>query len=137
MPGLTVSAQVLLVDDDPIFLARACQALEPMMQVRTSQTGTGALEVLSIWTPDVVVFDLLMGDLDGFSFLEQFASLSRSKRPFILYTTDGRGADTRVRPLPNWHVGTVLRSAPKHELRAAVIQAAQCSDPDYQRLIVT
>ena len=136
MPGLTESTQVLLVDDDPIFLSRACQALEPVLRVRTNETGTSALETLSIWTPDVVVFDLLMGDLDGFSFLEQIASVSRGKRPFILYTTDGRGADTRVRPLPDWQVGTVLRSAPMHELRAAVIQAAQCSDSDYQRLIL-
>ncbi len=136
MPGLVESTKVLLVDDDPVFLARACQALEPVTRVRTIQTGSDALNTLAVWTPDVVVFDLLMHDMDGFTFMEQIASISSGRRPFILYTIDGRGADTRVRPLPDWHVGTLLRSAPMHQLRSAVIQAAQCSDSDYQRLII-
>jgi DNA-binding NtrC family response regulator len=135
MPELVETTRVLLVDDDPTFLSRAQKALKYDIRVRSMQNGTDALEALELWSPNVVVFDLLLEDLDGFTFLEKVSGISVARRPFVLYTTDGRGADTRVRPLPNWHVGTLIRSAPAHQLREAVLQAARCQDPEFQRQI--
>jgi two-component system, NtrC family, response regulator GlrR len=127
--------RVLLVDDDPAFVDRAREALEPLARLRIVRSGKVALTTVSLWKPDVVLFDLLLADLDGFTFLEELSECYLDKPPFILYTTDGRGADTRVRPLPNWQVGTLVRSAGVHELRAAVRQAIRCQDPLTQRWI--
>lgn len=129
------STRVLVVDDDHIFIERAMQALAPIAALRTEQTGDDALAAALIWKPHVILFDLLMGDLDGFAFLERVAEVSSAPHPFILYTTDGRGAGTRIRPLPNWKVGTLVRSSSLHQLRIAVIQAIRCQDPAIQRSI--
>lgn len=120
------SARVLLVDDDPIFVDRAMIALEPITDVRTVQSGSGALSVASFWQPDVILLDMLLDDVDGFTFLERLSEAGLSRPPFILFTTDGRGAGTRVRPLPDWKVGTLLRSSSTSELRSAVLQAVRC-----------
>lgn len=120
------SARVLLVDDDPIFIDRAMIALEPITDVRTVRSGSGALSVAVFWQPDVILLDMLLEDVDGFTFLDQLAEAGLARPPFILCTTDGRGAGTRVRPLPDWRVGTVLRSSSTSQLRSAVLQAVRC-----------
>jgi CheY-like chemotaxis protein len=119
----TDMTRVLVVDDDPVFIGRAREALEQLSRVRVVTSGAEALSTVPIWRPDVVVFDLLMNDLDGFTFLEELSLTSSEVAPFVLYTTDGRGADTRIRPLTCWQVGTVLRSSDVEQLRSAVIQA--------------
>lgn len=129
------ASRVLLVDDDLVFTERAREALEPFTSLRVVRTGNAALRTVPLWKPNVILFDLLMDDIDGFAFLEVIARSIAGRPPFILCTTDGRGADTRVRPLPDWHVGTLVRSAPIHQVRAAVLQAARCQDPMAQRQI--
>lgn len=120
------SARVLLVDDDPIFVDRATNALEPITDVRTVNSGSGALSVALFWQPDVILLDMLLDDVDGFTFLDQLSEVGLARPPFILFTTDGRGAGTRIRPLPDWKVGTLLRSSSSSELRSAVLQAVRC-----------
>jgi CheY-like chemotaxis protein len=121
--------RVLLVDDDPVFIGRAAQALRPFASIRTVTSGSAALTTIPFWQPNVILFDLLMTDLDGFSFLEAIPTVPVKDPPFILCTSDGLGAGTRVRPLPNWRVGTLLRSSSIHQLRVAVLQAARCQLP--------
>ena len=128
--------RILLVDDDPVFLGRAHQALNPFARLRTVSNGGAALQTLSQWQPDVVLFDLLLNDLDGFTFLEIINRSGLEQRPFILCTTDGRGADTRVHPLPDWRVGTLVRSSSISQLRTAVMQAARCENPLEERHII-
>lgn len=135
MTNQSESIRVLLVDDDPLFIGRADQALRPFASIRTVSTGRAALTTIPFWEPNVILFDLLMPDLDGFSFLDQISLLPVDRHPFVLCTSDGRGAGTRIRPLPDWRVGTLIRSSSIHQLRIAVLQAARCQDPVAQRFI--
>jgi len=63
---------VLVVDDEPDArdmlrtLLEGCQA-----EVRTVASGFEALELLSEWRPDIIVSDVGMPEMDGFSFIEQ------------------------------------------------------------------
>lgn len=120
------SARVLLVDDDYYFIERATRALEPLGTVRVARSARRALSVAITWHPDVILLDMLLEDLDGFTFLEELTASGLTHQPFILYTTGGRGADTRVRPLPDWSVGTLVRSSSMQQLRSAVRQAVNC-----------
>jgi CheY-like chemotaxis protein len=136
MSGRGNPARVLLVDDDPDFIGRARTALESVIHLRTAHSGRSALSLVSFWQPDVVLLDILLNDVDGFTFLEQLSEVGIDRLPFILYTTDGRGANTRVRPLPNWRVGTVQRSSTTQQLRAAVVKAVRCQDEQRSHCIV-
>jgi predicted signal transduction protein with EAL and GGDEF domain/FixJ family two-component response regulator len=59
--------RVLLVDDDEVNLLLTAAALrERGFEVNEAASGTAALAQLSLRTPDVVLLDALMPELDGF-----------------------------------------------------------------------
>jgi two-component system, OmpR family, response regulator len=104
------TARVLLVDDDPRFLQRARRALGSYADLRTSRNGLTALKLASAWQPHVIVLDLLLHDLDGFTFAERLSKINPYIEPFILYTCDGLGAPTPISPKLKWRVGTQVQS---------------------------
>ena len=64
----SVSARVLLVDDDEVNLLLTSTALrEHGFHVVEAPSGERALELLAGWVPDAVLLDALMPGLDGFA----------------------------------------------------------------------
>lgn len=135
MPADANIARVLIVDDDPYFLEQVSWAVEPLGSHRIARSGGAALRVAVTWEPDVILLDMLLDDLDGFTILERLADAGLQRNPFILFTTDGRGADTRIRPLPDWQVGTLVRSSSIYQLRTAIRQAVHCQGPLRRRSV--
>jgi CheY-like chemotaxis protein len=45
--------------------------------VRTARTAAEALELLLVWTPDILVFDISMPDMDGYQLLETIRGVAR------------------------------------------------------------
>lgn len=65
--GAALRPRVLLVDDDAVFLRLTSVALRHAgFEVETAAGGLAAFRALERLTPDVLVLDALMPDLDGF-----------------------------------------------------------------------
>jgi predicted signal transduction protein with EAL and GGDEF domain/DNA-binding response OmpR family regulator len=68
--------RVLLVDDDDVNLLITSSALtEQGFAVTTATSGRKALEMLAEWSPDVVVLDAQMPEMDGFATCRQLRLL--------------------------------------------------------------
>lgn len=64
-------ANIMLIDDDPVLLKLYSTRLSSDgHHVDTATNGEVAIETLRTIVPDVIVVDLLMPKLNGFSFLE-------------------------------------------------------------------
>ena len=64
-------ATVLAVDDNQDSLDLICETLEPHgCKVVCASSGPEAVQVLREATPDVVVFDIMMPDMNGFALLD-------------------------------------------------------------------
>ena len=61
--------RVLVVDDDDIIRGFVSEALEDEgYDIRTAANGRHALNVLRDWKPDLIVLDLMMPEMDGWTF---------------------------------------------------------------------
>jgi CheY-like chemotaxis protein len=94
--------RVLAVDDE----ADARELLTAMLskcdaQVRTTASATEALEVLAAWQPDVLISDIEMPDIDGYSLIRQVRELEAERGgpiPAVALTAHARVED-RLRAL--------------------------------------
>jgi two-component system OmpR family response regulator len=94
----TAPARVLVVDDEEniAFLVGSALRLHGM-DVRTVGTGTAALEAADASTPDVVVLDVMLPDLDGYEVLRRLRS--RGCQAPVLFLTARATTEDRVRGL--------------------------------------
>jgi YesN/AraC family two-component response regulator len=79
---------ILIVDDDAqtraLYGSLVAQAL-PGHPIRAAEGGAAALELLEAETPSLVVLDLMMPDVDGFTILEHLRAHERTRHvPVII-----------------------------------------------------
>jgi predicted signal transduction protein with EAL and GGDEF domain/DNA-binding response OmpR family regulator len=66
--GQRENARILLVDDDEVNLLLTALALRDRgFEITEASSGERALELLTGWTPDIIVMDAMMPGLDGFA----------------------------------------------------------------------
>lgn len=64
--------RVLVVDDSPVNLKIVSRLLVPIgFEVQAASGGFHALEILANWTPDLILMDMNMPDLDGYATTRQ------------------------------------------------------------------
>ncbi|MBA3074996.1 MAG: response regulator, partial [Anaerolineae bacterium] len=84
--------EVLIIDDDvnDLKFVKKMVETEPRIHPTLAQGGKVALEILNNMTPDLIVLDLFMPDMNGFEILDKLKSDERlAKIPVIVLT----GAD--------------------------------------------
>ena len=79
------TANILLVDDDPFILKTIGNDLEGKgYKVTTADSGEKAIELLNKSTFDLVITDLVMGDIDGFQVLKTGKELKSEIMAIVL-----------------------------------------------------
>ena len=107
--GVLKGLKVLVVDDDPDSLDITNVVLTTAgAETRTCASAAAARDILSGWTPDVLISDIEMPDEDGYTFLRKVraGATLRAKTPAIALTAYGRSED-RIRTLAagfNFHL---------------------------------
>ncbi|HZW03370.1 MAG TPA: response regulator transcription factor [Anaerolineaceae bacterium] len=92
-----MSTRILVVDDEQLYRHLLRVNLEAEgYEVSTATNGEEALEMMSSGQPDLVVLDVMMPNLDGFSTCERIRQFSNV--PIIMLTARGEEQD-RVRGL--------------------------------------
>ncbi|MGH9350478.1 MAG: response regulator [Vicinamibacterales bacterium] len=120
--GATPRASVLIVDDDPAM----CELTSRLMEregwdVREARNGLVALQRVAEQIPSVIVLDLMMPELDGFTFLMKLRSTRRWQSiPVVVVTAKDVTDEDRQRL--NGFVSKVLRKGAyrRNELLVAV-----------------
>lgn len=77
--------KLLIADGNEEFRLALAQALQGAYYVRSCQTGKEALSLLRSYSPDVLVLDLMLPELDGISLLQ--SAVAAGIRPMVLATT--------------------------------------------------
>ncbi len=96
--GAADPIRVLVVDDEPALTDVVGTVLRyEGWQVRTAGSGSQALTEFSSFSPDVVVLDVMLPDLDGFEVLQRLRS--NGVQTPVLFLTARDATEDRVRGL--------------------------------------
>jgi DNA-binding NarL/FixJ family response regulator len=123
---MTESIRILIADDHPVVREglAALLATQPDLQVAGfADTGRQALRQVDALTPDVVLMDLQMPELDGI----RATAAIKAKHPdvhVLVLTTYDTDADITA-AIEAGAVGYLLKDADRNELCAAVRTAAR------------
>ncbi len=113
--------KVLVVDDE----ARTLRAMEAMLdpagyEVILAENGTEAIAKAIKNSPDVILLDVMMPDLDGFEVASQLRANERTKDiPIVMVTALGEVKD-RVKALESGADDFLTKPVDKTELRTRV-----------------
>ena len=85
---------VLIIDDSGINLRTAKEALDDYYNVVTANSCKMALRYLEKHTPDIILLDIQMPEVDGFETLKAIRSLPQTEdTPIIFLTAQDNVAD--------------------------------------------
>lgn len=82
------SLRTLIVDDEPLAIERMqviCARLATLQVVGTASDGAAALRLIEALSPDLVLLDMTMPELDGLSVARALAK--QQQRPAIIFVT--------------------------------------------------
>ncbi|MGL5035493.1 MAG: response regulator transcription factor [Microcystaceae cyanobacterium] len=92
--------RLLLVDDDPNLILLVKDYLEFQgYQVMTAENGREALEILAHYTPNMIICDIMMPEMDGYGLVQEIRQDSRLNLiPVMFLSAKGQSQD-RVKGL--------------------------------------
>jgi len=97
--GTSRNPIVLIVEDNTELLDFMKETLDEKYQIYTASNGAVALEKLNHFTPELIISDVMMPEMDGFEFTRKIkSSINTSHIPVILLTAKS-GMDNKFRGL--------------------------------------
>ncbi len=97
---MDIQKKLLLIDDDPNLILLVKDYLEFRgYEVVPAGNGREGLDIMKTFTPDLIICDVMMPEMDGYTFVETIRSdVSTNWVPVIFLSARGQTAD-RVRGL--------------------------------------
>ena len=129
------SHTLLLVDDDHDLLEMLCSIFRRAgyNELLTASSGAEALAIWRAQNPDMVVLDVMMPDMDGFSVLKEIRGTSRA--PVLMLAARGEAHD-RVEGLESAAVAHLAKPFLPKELLLRVGSILNRVYPDTNEMVV-
>jgi putative two-component system response regulator len=90
---------IMLIDDDPTNLMTGKTALQSDYDVMTVNSGTRALELLGKKTPDLILLDIDMPEMDGYETIKRLKSNPKTAKIPVIFLTALSAADNEYEGL--------------------------------------
>jgi PAS domain S-box-containing protein len=112
--------RILLVEDEATLREHLARALSDEYTVDTAGNGTEALRAVLKTTPDLVVTDIVMPDLDGIELLRALRSTRRTQTVPVLLISGRAPDEQRIEGFDEGADGYLAKPYTERELRSRV-----------------
>lgn len=119
----SMEKRVLLIDDDPEYIARVQAALAGNAELQVVTTADQAVQAFTAWRPDLILLDVHIAPGDSFKVLDDITSAADGMQISLLCLSRGAGSTTRLQSFGNMVFGTLKREIDSEALLAAVYTA--------------
>ena len=87
--------KILVVEDDPVQVLRLCDVLKATnAELIVASNGRQAIEKAESEMPDLILMDIVMPDVDGFSACRQITQSDKTKDiPVVVVSSKNQDAD--------------------------------------------
>ncbi len=125
----TAKTKLLLIDDDPNLILLVKDYLEFRgYEVITADNGKTALNILEDADPDMIICDIMMPEMDGYTFVENVRSNVKTRWiPFLFLSAKGQSQD-RVKGLSKGADVYMVKPFEPEELVAQVESSLKQAD---------
>ncbi|MBF0224454.1 MAG: PleD family two-component system response regulator [Desulfobacterales bacterium] len=79
--------KILIVDDTPMNIHVLINALKDDYQIMVAKNGEKALKIAVANTPDLILLDVMMPDIDGFEVCRRLKSNEKTKKIPVIFVT--------------------------------------------------
>ena len=109
--------EVLVIDDDPEVLRLVKKVLltSDRYRVRSALNGTEGLVAIQTRPPDIIILDLLIPEVDGFTVLEMVKQDPVFQKIPIIIFTAGELNEIQLRKIRDWSVDLLYKSEIKSD----------------------
>jgi len=90
---------ILIVDDDLSSLMELTGILQPEYKIYTVKDGTSALEKAGESSPDLILLDVIMPDMNGFDVLDELKKSAKTKDIPVIFITGTVDSDDEIKGL--------------------------------------
>lgn len=90
---------ILIIDDNMMNIKMAQGILQDEYKVATATSGAVAFKILDKMTPDLILLDINMPEMDGFEVLEELKKREDTKKIPVIFLTAEQSGDVETRAL--------------------------------------
>ena len=122
---MTVTAKVLVCDDDTLNLEIVRELLQNDYEVASVESGEACLAKLSEFQPDVLLLDIMMPGLDGYETCRRIVAAANRSIPQIIFVSARTSTEERLAGYKAGADDFICKPFDHDELRAKVRVHAQ------------
>lgn len=119
---------ILVVDDNKTNLSAAKAALADLYKVIAVVSGEQALTYLNNYTPDLILLDINMPEMDGFEVMEKIKAMEMKKDIPIIFLTADNDADTENKCLKLGALDFIAKPFVTSVMRARIARILELED---------
>lgn len=113
--------KVLAVDDDENVITIIKESLEPeIFEIFEAVNGKEALGMAFAKSPDILILDIMMPDMDGYSVCEELKKHDNSRNTPIIILTAKAGIDDKLKAMDMGINDYIVKPFDPRELRARI-----------------
>ena len=133
--GRNTKAKILLIDDEIIYHKMVSRALEPRgCEVSFARSGLEGLKVANTFTPDVIILDIRMPDLDGYEVAKRLRHDPRFARVPLIFITGQGDLEDKLKAFQSGADDYLVKPFQPEELAARVALQLRRSD-EYKNMV--